>query len=93
MTANSDPTNTFSVLLNRGDGTYRAKLDYRTGDNPESVAIGDLNADGRPTSTAPPGVSRLTHVSRSPSRSGRSWATPPATRRASSTETATNPGG
>ena len=41
-------TNTVSVLLNRGDGSFRAKLDYSTGHGPGSVAIGDLNGDGKP---------------------------------------------
>jgi hypothetical protein len=36
-----------SVLLNRGDGSFRAKLDFRTGGGPFSVAIGDLNGDGK----------------------------------------------
>jgi FG-GAP-like repeat/PASTA domain/FG-GAP repeat len=52
--ANANSTsNTVSVLLNKGDGTFRAKRDYRTGGDsysaaPASVAIGDLNADGKP---------------------------------------------
>jgi hypothetical protein len=41
-------TNTVSVLANRGDGSFQAKLDYATGRSPFSVAIGDLNGDGRP---------------------------------------------
>ena len=36
------------MLLNRGDGSFEAKRDYATGSGPESVAIGDLNGDGRP---------------------------------------------
>ena len=36
---------TVSVLLNRGDGGFRAPRGYRTGDNPEAIAIGDLNGD------------------------------------------------
>jgi len=31
-----------------GDGTFGTKTDFGTGSNPESVAIGDLNGDGRP---------------------------------------------
>ena len=36
------------MLLNRGDGSFQAKLDYATGTRPDSVAIGDLNGDGKP---------------------------------------------
>jgi FG-GAP-like repeat/PASTA domain len=36
------------VLLNRGDGSFQAKVDYTTGRDPRSVAIGDLNGDGKP---------------------------------------------
>jgi len=42
-------TGAFSVLVNWGDGRFRSRLDYATADiAPESVAIGDLNGDGRP---------------------------------------------
>jgi hypothetical protein len=34
-----------SVLLNRGDGSFRARRDYATGAEPQSVAIDDLNGD------------------------------------------------
>ncbi len=37
-----------SVLLANGDGTFAPKRDYRTGDASTTVAIGDLNADGKP---------------------------------------------
>jgi FG-GAP-like repeat/PASTA domain len=40
-----------SVLLNRGDGSFKAKRDYTTGgpySHSISVAIGDLNGDGKP---------------------------------------------
>ena len=48
--------NSVSVLLNRGDGTFRAKRDYPTGRGPISVAIGDLNGDSKPDlATANPG--------------------------------------
>jgi hypothetical protein len=36
---------TVSVLLNRGGGSFRAKVDHVTGPHPSSVAIGDLNGD------------------------------------------------
>jgi len=41
-------SNTVSVLLNRGDGSFQTKVDFTTGRNPDSVAIGDLNGDGKP---------------------------------------------
>ena len=40
--------NTVSVLLGKGGGTFAAKADYPTGVGPESVALGDLDADGKP---------------------------------------------
>ena len=40
-------TDTASVLANKGDGSFRPRLDYRTARNPSSLAIGDLNGDGR----------------------------------------------
>jgi hypothetical protein len=49
VTANSvTPEDTVSVLLNKGNGSFPAKLDYATERVPESVAIGDLNGDGKP---------------------------------------------
>ena len=47
-TANDNADGTVSVLVNRGDGSFRAKRDFRTGGGPVSVAIGDLNGDGKP---------------------------------------------
>ena len=51
-TANSgvteEPFGSVSVLANRGDGSFRPKRDYATGDGPESIAIGDLNGDRKP---------------------------------------------
>lgn len=37
--------NTVSVFLNRGDGSFQAKVDYGTGRIPSSIAIGDLTGD------------------------------------------------
>jgi hypothetical protein len=39
---------TVSVLLNTGDGSFGGKRDYRTGRSPASIAIADLNGDGKP---------------------------------------------
>jgi len=44
--ANRD-AGTVSVLLNKGDGSFRVKRDYAT-TGAISVAIGDLNGDGKP---------------------------------------------
>ncbi len=41
-------SNTVSVLLGNGNGTFGAKTDYGTGSYPYSVAIGDLSGDGKP---------------------------------------------
>jgi len=40
------PDATISVLLGKGNGTFRPHLDYGTGSYPDSVALGDLNGDG-----------------------------------------------
>jgi hypothetical protein len=39
---------TVSVLLGNGDGTFAARTDFGTGKAPFSLAIADLNSDGRP---------------------------------------------
>ena len=38
---------TVSVLLGNGDGTFGGQLLYNTGANPNSVAVADLDGDGR----------------------------------------------
>ena len=40
--------NRASVFLGNGDGTFRARSDYATANEPHSVAAGDLNLDGIP---------------------------------------------
>ena len=45
-TGNSSNSST-SVLLGTGSGTFGPKTDYPTGGTPYSVALGDLNGDGR----------------------------------------------
>jgi FG-GAP-like repeat/PASTA domain len=39
---------TVSLFLNRGDGRFPSRRDYAGGPGPRSVAIGDLNGDGKP---------------------------------------------
>src|SRR5713101_7512755 len=40
--------NTVSILLNNGDGTYRAHVDFATGVKPAGVAVADFNGDLKP---------------------------------------------
>jgi Flp pilus assembly secretin CpaC len=39
--------NTVSVLLGNGDGTFKAKTDYATGNGPTGIATADFNLDAR----------------------------------------------
>jgi hypothetical protein len=39
---------TVSVLINKGDGTFRHKRDFVVGEYPTSVAIGDVTGDEKP---------------------------------------------
>ena len=41
-------SNTVSVLLGSGNGTFAAKIDYATGIGPDGVATGDFNGDQKP---------------------------------------------
>lgn len=47
VVANAD-SNTISVLLGNGDGSFRSQAAYATGNHPQSVALGDFNNDGKP---------------------------------------------
>lgn len=47
VTSNREVGSVF-VLLGNADGTFRAAVDYATGDYPVSIAMGDLNGDGKP---------------------------------------------
>ena len=40
-------TNSVSVLLGNGDGTFQTHVDYATGQVPVSVGAGDFNSDGK----------------------------------------------
>jgi FG-GAP-like repeat/PASTA domain len=46
-TYNESGDATVSVLVNRGGGSFEPKLGYPAGQNPNSLALGDLNGDGR----------------------------------------------
>jgi hypothetical protein len=50
VTANTDSKalSTVSVLLNNGDGSLRPRSDYATGRGTRSVAVDDVNGDGKP---------------------------------------------
>jgi hypothetical protein len=41
-------SNTVSVLLGNGDGTFQPSLTYAAGHTPIALAVGDFNADGSP---------------------------------------------
>jgi hypothetical protein len=41
-------SNSVSVLLGNGDGSFQAAQDFGAGISPESVAVGDFNGDGKP---------------------------------------------
>lgn len=43
----SNGSNTVSILLGNGDGTFQTHVDYPTGTSPTSVAVGDFNGDGK----------------------------------------------
>ena len=40
-------SNTVSVLLGNGDGTFKPAVNYATGTTPWSLAVGDVNGDGK----------------------------------------------
>ena len=44
----NETSNTVSVLLGNGNGTFAAKVDYATGGYPNAVAVGDFNGDNKP---------------------------------------------
>ena len=49
VTANAGPgANSVSLLMGHGDGTFSAPVYVPVGTEPRSVAVGDLNGDGRP---------------------------------------------
>jgi hypothetical protein len=47
IAASNSQSNTLSVLLGNGDGTFQPESSFAVGNNPFSVAIADLNGDGK----------------------------------------------
>ncbi len=43
----NEGSNSVSVLLGNGDGTFAAAQNFATGVNPWSVAVSDFNGDGK----------------------------------------------
>ena len=41
-------SNTVSILLGNGDGTFNPKVDYKTGSEPGLIVVADVNYDGKP---------------------------------------------
>ena len=41
-------SNTVSVLLGNGNGTFQAQQTFATGTSPIAVAVGDVTGDGKP---------------------------------------------
>ena len=48
VTSGLSPVGVVPVLLGNGDGTFRSALTYGAGSAPASLAVGDLNGDGKP---------------------------------------------
>jgi len=46
VTANSK-SNDISILLNRGNGSFRREIRVKAGENPRSVCASDFNGDGK----------------------------------------------
>ena len=60
---NAGPDNTLSLLLGRGDGTFKPKLDDPIGFEADRIAVADLNGDGLyDVTTVSAGDDRLSEI-------------------------------
>ena len=80
VTANEGPpAGTVSVLTNDGNGNFAARRDYPSGGVPRTVAIGEVNRDGKPdvvfTNLDTNGVSVLSNSGRGRFEDGGDFAT------------------
>src|SRR5215467_792786 len=48
VTANDDSTSAVSILLGKGDGTFRPQISYSLDSGAASVVVADFNGDGNP---------------------------------------------
>ena len=55
-------SNTVSVLLGNGNGTFQAQNTFATGSRPYAVALGDVNGDGKPDIVVPNYLSNTVSV-------------------------------
>jgi hypothetical protein len=47
LAASNSGSNTVSILLGKGDGTFQSHVDYSTGSLPAQVVVADFNRDGK----------------------------------------------
>ena len=47
LAVSNSGSNSVSVLLGKGNGTFQAAVNYDVGTNPTAIAVGDFNADGK----------------------------------------------
>jgi hypothetical protein len=48
LAVTNETSNTVSVLLGDGNGSFKSAVHYAVGTNPNAVAISDVNSDGKP---------------------------------------------
>jgi hypothetical protein len=48
VVANEDNSGTVSIFLGKGDGTFKSQVQFSAGSQPQGMAVGDFNGDGKP---------------------------------------------